>query len=323
MGAPVINTADRIATRTAYGETLRDLGRELSDLVVLDADLSCSTMTMHFAREFPDRFFNVGIAEQNLIDMACGMALAGKRVFASSFAMFATGKAWEMVRNSAGHMNLDVTIAATHSGLTLGEDGATHQILEDLAIMRVIPGMTVLVPADAVETRALVRAAARHRGPVYLRLGRPPVPVLERPADHPGFAIGRAEWLRRGGDVAIVACGIMVSQALHAAEELSAEGIQATVLNMSSIKPLDAGALIEAARLTGAVVAAEEHNIIGGLGGAVAECLGEEYPVPVVRVGTRDTYGESGTAAALLEKYGLTGRDVARAARQAIARKRV
>jgi transketolase len=280
-------------------------------------------MTMHFAREFPDRFFNVGIAEQNLIDMACGMALAGKRVFASSFAMFATGKAWEMVRNSAGHMNLDVTIAATHSGLTLGEDGATHQILEDLAIMRVIPGMTVLVPADAVETRALVRAAARHRGPVYLRLGRPPVPVLERPADHPGFAIGRAEWLRRGGDVAIVACGIMVSQALHAAEELSAEGIQATVLNMSSIKPLDAGALIEAARLTGAVVAAEEHNIIGGLGGAVAECLGEEYPVPVVRVGTRDTYGESGTAAALLEKYGLTGRDVARAARQAIARKRV
>lgn len=321
MAAPVVNTKDKIATRTAYGEALRQLGRERSDIVVLDADLAGSTMTKYFAEEFPERFFNVGIAEQNLIDTACGFALAGKVAFASSFAMFAVGKAWEMVRNSAGHMNLNVKIAATHAGLTLGEDGATHQILEDIAITRVIPDLTVLVPSDAPETEAMVRAAAEHVGPVYIRLGRPAVPVIKRegPVD---FKIGRAETLRQGKDVALVACGVMVYQAMQAAEELAAEGIEATVINMGSIKPIDREALVAAARTCGAVVTAEEHNVIGGLGGAVCEVLAEECPVPVIRVGTQDTYGESGTADALLKKYGLLGVDVARAARQAIAKKR-
>lgn len=321
MGAPVINTKDKIATRTVYGETLAKLGAERSDIVVLDADLACSTMTKYFAEAHPERFFNMGIAEQNLIDTACGFALAGKVPFASSFAMFATGKAWEMVRNSVGHMNLNVKIAATHAGITLGEDGATHQILEDLAITRVIPYMTVLVPADGPETEAIIRAAAAHDGPVYIRLGRPAVPVLPRqtPLD---FKIGRAEVLAEGTDVALVACGVMVHQALLAAAELEAEGISATVVNMSSIKPLDTETLVAVAKATGAVVTAEEHNVIGGLGGAVTEALASEYPVPVVRVGMQDVYGESGTADALMKKYGLLGSDVARAARAAIAKKR-
>lgn len=321
MGAPVINTKDKIATRTVYGETLAKLGAERSDIVVLDADLACSTMTKYFAEAHPERFFNMGIAEQNLIDTACGFALAGKVPFASSFAMFATGKAWEMVRNSVGHMNLNVKIAATHAGITLGEDGATHQILEDLAITRVIPYMTVLVPADGPETEAVIRAAAAHDGPVYIRLGRPAVPVLPRtsPLD---FKIGRAEVLCEGTDVALVACGVMVHQALLAAAELEAEGISATVVNMSSIKPLDTETLVAVAKATGAVVTAEEHNVIGGLGGAVTEALASEYPVPVVRVGMQDVYGESGTADALMKKYGLLGSDVARAARAAIAKKR-
>lgn len=321
MGASIINTADKIATRTAYGETLRALGRERTDIIALDADLSGSTMTKYFATEFPERFFNMGIAEQNLIDVACGLALAGKVPFASTFAMFATGKAWEMVRNSVGHMDANVKIAATHAGLTLGEDGATHQVLEDIALMRVIPGMTVLVPADAPETIAMVRAAAEHRGPVYLRLGRPAVPVLSRVSPI-SFRIGKAEWLRHGQDVTLVACGVMVHQAMSAAAELALEGIDASVLNMGSIKPIDREALILAARETGAIVTAEEHTILGGLGGAVCEVLAEEYPVPIVRVGTRDCYGESGTPDALLKKYGLLGSDLARAARQIIARKR-
>ena len=321
MGAPVINTSDKIATRTAYGEVLRDLGRERPEIVALDADLSGSTMTKFFASEFPDRFFNMGIAEQNLIDIACGLALSGKIPFASSFAMFATGKAWEMVRNSVGHMDANVKIAATHAGLTLGEDGATHQVLEDIALMRVIPNMTVLVPADAPETVAMVRAAAEHLGPVYIRLGRPAVPVLAR-TQAIDFRIGRAEWLRHGTDVTLVACGVMVDQALQAAAELEGEGIQAGVLNMSTIKPIDREALILAARQSGAIVTAEEHTILGGLGAAVCEVLAEDYPVPVVRVGTRDCYGESGTPNALLKKYGLLGTDLARAARQAIAKKR-
>lgn len=321
MGAPVINTKDKIATRTVYGETLAKLGAERSDIVVLDADLACSTMTKYFAEAHPERFFNMGIAEQNLIDTACGFALAGKVPFASSFAMFATGKAWEMVRNSVGHMNLNVKIAATHAGITLGEDGATHQILEDLAITRVIPYMTVLVPADGPETEAIIRAAAAHDGPVYIRLGRPAVPVLPRTGPLE-FKIGRAEVLAEGTDVALVACGVMVHQALLAAAELEAEGISATVVNMSSIKPLDTETLFAVARATGAVVTAEEHNVIGGLGGAVTEALASEYPVPVIRVGMQDVYGESGTADALMKKYGLLGSDVARAARAAIAKKR-
>lgn len=322
MGAPVVNTKDKIATRTAYGETLAKLGAERDDIVVLDADLACSTMTQYFMKEHPERFFNMGIAEQNLIDTACGFALAGKVPFASSFAMFATGKAWEMVRNSVGHMNLNVKIAATHAGITLGEDGATHQILEDIAITRVIPYMTVLVPADGPETEAVIRAAAEHDGPVYIRLGRPAVPVLPRGDKPVDFKIGRAEVLCEGTDVAIVACGVMVYQALQAAHELEAAGISATVVNMSSIKPLDKDTLVRVAKATGAVVTAEEHNVIGGLGGAVAEVLGEEYPVPMVRVGLQDVYGESGTADALMKKFGLLGTDIARAARAAIAKKR-
>lgn len=321
MGAPVVNTKDKIATRTAYGETLAKLGAERSDIVVLDSDLAGSTMTKFFAAKFPERFFNMGIAEQNLIDTACGFALAGKVPFASSFAMFATGKAWEMVRNSVGHMNLNVKIAATHAGITLGEDGATHQVLEDIAITRVIPYMTVLVPADAPETEAIIRAAAEHQGPVYIRLGRPAVPLLprEKPVD---FQIGRAEVLCEGTDVALVACGVMVHEALVAARELEAEGISATVVNMSSIKPLDKKTLLRVAKATGAVVTAEEHSVLGGLGGAVAEVLGEEYPVPMVRVGLQDVYGESGTPDALMKKFGLLASDVARAAKEAIAKKR-
>lgn len=321
MGAPVVNTKDKIATRTAYGETLVKLGAERADVVVLDADLACSTMTQYFAKAYPERFFNMGIAEQNLIDTACGFALTGKIPFASSFAMFATGKAWEMVRNSVGHMNLNVKIAATHAGITLGEDGATHQIVEDLAITRVIPNMTVLVPSDAPETEAIIRAAAEHKGPVYIRLGRPAVPVIarERPLD---FKIGRAEQLRAGDDVTLVACGVMVYQALLAADELALEGISARVINMSSIKPIDRAAIVAAAEETGALVTAEEHSVLGGLGGAVAELVSAECPVPVVAVGMQDTYGESGTGDALMRKYGLLAADVARAARRAISKQR-
>lgn len=320
MGAPVPSAPDRIATRTAYGEALKTLGAERPDLVVLDADLSGSTMTKGFAQAFPSRFFNMGIAEQNLIDTACGMALAGKLPFASSFAMFAAGKAWEMVRNSVGHMRANVKIAATHAGLTLGEDGATHQILEDLAIMRVIPEMTVLVPADAPEAIAMVRAAAAHLGPVYLRLGRPPVPVLPR-AGALDFKIGRGEWLREGHDLTFVSCGIETFQALQAADMLRDAGLRAGVLNMGSIKPIDRAALVRAARASGAIVTAEEHSVIGGLGAAVCEVLAEEGPVPVIRVGTQDCYGESGTPEALMTKYGLTGADLVRAAYRALALK--
>lgn len=320
MGAPVINTKDKIATRTAYGEALLALGAEREDVVVLDADLSGSTMTRGFARAYPARFFNMGIAEQNLIDTACGLALQGKVPFASSFAMFAAGKAWEMVRNSVGHMRANVKIAATHAGITLGEDGATHQILEDLAIMRVIPDMAVWVPADGPETVAMVRAAASYQGPVYLRLGRPPVPVL--PREQPvNFRPGVGEWLRRGTDLTFIACGVETYQALVAADELAAAGVSAGVLNMGSIKPLDVAAVLEAARATGALVTAEEHSVLGGLGSAVAEVVGEAYPVPVIRVGTLDCYGESGTPDALLAKYGLTGADLARAAHRALALK--
>lgn len=309
----------KIATRDAYGEALKELGAANENVVVLDADLTKSTKTSVFAKAFPARFFNMGIAEQNLIGTAAGLAAAGKIPFASTFAIFATGRAYEQIRNSVAYPKLNVKIAATHAGLTVGEDGASHQALEDIALMRAIPNMTVIVPADAEETRQAVQLAAAIKGPVYIRLGRPGVPVL---FDHTyKFAIGKAVTVREGDAATIVATGIMVGIALEAAEMLQNEGKKVRVLNMSTIKPIDREALIAAAKETGAVVTAEEHNIIGGLGSAVAEVLGETYPVPMMRVGVQDTFGESGTPQALLTKYGLTAEHIAAAVRAVMARK--
>ncbi len=308
----------KIATRDAYGKTLVKLGKKHEDLVVLDADLSKSTKTASFKEEFPDRFFNVGIAEQNLACVAGGLSLAGKVPFASSFAMFATGRAFEMIRNSLCYPKLNVKIAATHAGITVGEDGASHQANEDVAIMRAIPNMTVLVPADGVETEQIIEAAYHYNGPVYIRLGRSGVPVLYD--ENYKFQIGKASRLREGKDVSIIAMGIMVSKALEAAEMLAEEGIQASVYNMSTIKPIDADAIEEAAQ-TGCVVTAEEHSIIGGLGSAVAEVLGERCPVPLERVGIMDTFGESGKPDELLKKYGLTAENIASAVIRTLDRK--
>lgn len=319
MSAPAATQVERIATRDAYGKALAELGAENPNIVALDADLAKSTKTAEFGKRFPERFFDVGIAEANMMGIAAGLAICGKIPFASTFAIFGAGRAYDQVRNSICYPALNVKIAVSHAGITLGEDGASHQMIEDLAMMRALPNMTVLVPADAGETARVVRAAAACDGPVYIRLGRPPVPVLFG-SDY-RFEIGRAPTLREGKDVAIIACGIMVSAALQAAELLQAEGLSGMVVNMSSVKPLDVAAVVSAARTCGAVVTAEEHNILGGLGGAVAEVLGEEVPVPLVRVGVRDTFGESGTPDALLKKYGLTATDVAAAARRAVARK--
>lgn len=308
-----------IATRDAYGEALAALGAENPRVVALDADLSGSTRSAEFGKRFPDRFFNVGIAEANMVGMAAGLALTGKIPFASTFAIFGAGRAYDQVRNAICYPNLNVKIAVSHAGLTLGEDGASHQMIEDIALMRVLPNMTVLVPADAVEAKLMVKAAAEHVGPVYLRFGRPAVPVVFD--DSYKFEIGKAPVLRDGGDVAIFACGIMVSEALAAAETLAAEGIAARVINVSSIKPLDVETIVAAARDCGCAVTAEEHNVLAGMGGAVAEVLAEHHPVPLLRVGVKDTFGESGTPRQLMEKYGLTANDVAAAARAAVARK--
>lgn len=312
--------AQKIATRDAYGEALVELGRERRDVVVLDADLSKSTKTASFAKIFPERFFNMGIAEANLMGTAAGLAAAGKTPFVSTFAVFATGRAFEQVRNSIAYPHLNVKICATHAGITVGEDGASHQSIEDIALMRSLPGMTVIVPADGPETKQAVRAAAEHKGPVYIRLGRSGVPVLFD-SDYK-FTIGRAVVLRQGEDVALLACGIMVVEALEAARQLAEKGIRAAVLNVSTIKPLDVEAVVKAARATGAVVTCEEHSVIGGLGSAVAEVLGEECPVPLERVGIRDTFGQSGKPAELLEHYGLTAAHIVRAAERAVARKK-
>ncbi|BDG61702.1 transketolase family protein [Caldinitratiruptor microaerophilus] len=309
----------KIATRQAYGEALVELGERNPDVVVLDADLSKSTYTYKFAERFPERFFNVGIAEANMMGIAAGLALAGKIPFASTFAIFGAGRAYDQVRNAIGYSAVNVKICVSHGGITLGEDGASHQMIEDLALMRAIPNMTVIVPADAVEARAATFAVAEHPGPCYVRLGRPAVPVV-LPEDYE-FRIGRAATLREGRDVAIIACGVMVAPALEAAEALAAEGIGARVINMSTIKPLDVGAVIRAAEECGAIVTAEEHNVLGGLGGAVAEVVADQAPVPVKRVGVRDVFGESGRPDELLKKYGLTAEDIAEAARAAIARR--
>ncbi len=299
----------KIATRNAYGEALMELGKTNKNVVVLDADLSGSTRTSGFGKEFPERFINVGIAEQNLIGTAAGLATTGKIPFASTFAMFATGRAFEIIRNSVAYPKLNVKICATHSGISVGEDGASHQALEDISCMRTIPSMTVIVPSDAVETKAVIHRIADMDGPVYVRLGRLAVPVINDEENYK-FELGKGITLKEGNDITIIATGLMVSKAIEAAKELENKGIKARVINIHTIKPIDEDLIIKAAKETGAIVTVEEHNIIGGLGSAVAEVIGENYPVLLKRIGTMDTFGESGTPEALLKKYGLTSDNI-------------
>jgi len=309
-----------IATRDAYGETLARLGEINKDIVVLDADLSGSTKTAIFAKKFPDRFFNMGVAEQDMMGTAAGLAVAGKIPFASTFAIFATGRAWEQVRQSIAYPKVNVKIVASHAGITVGEDGASHQSVEDIAVMRVIPEMTVIVPADGIETRKVIEEMVRYKGPVYVRVSRGKSPVILD--ESYSFEIGKGTVLREGTTVAIIACGIMVSKAIEAADILGKEGLSARVINISTIKPIDKDLIIKAARETCAIVTAEEHSIIGGLGSAVAEVLAENHPVPMKRVGIEDKFGTSGDADRLMEIYGLTPENIAKAAREVIKRKR-
>ena len=312
--------ADKIATREAYGKALAELGGKY-DFVVLDADLAEATKTMYFKEEYPERFFDCGIAEGNMMSVAAGIASTGKPVFASTFAMFAAGRAFEQVRNSIGYPHLNVKIGATHAGITVGEDGATHQCNEDIALMRTIPGMTIINPADAVEAKAAVEAALNIDGPVYMRFGRFAVPVINDTPDYK-FEVGKGVELVDGSDVTIVATGLMVSMALEAAQMLKEEGIAARVVNIHTIKPIDKEIIVKAAKETGAIVTAEEHNIIGGLGGAVSEVICEACPVPVLRVGVEDKYGHSGKGPPLLEMYELTPAKIVKKAKEAIALKR-
>jgi transketolase len=323
-----------VAPREAYGEMLVELGKENPDIVVLDGDLSVSTKTDKFAKAFPERFFNMGIAEANIMTVAAGLARSGKVPFASTFAVFATGRAYDQIRQSIAYTGLNVKIVATHAGLTVGPDGASHQALEDVALMRVLPGMVVVVPADVQETRAAIRAAVRYQGPVYIRLGREAVPDVLRDGD--GFEIGKSRVLWPAVtreavvaapkadpprfDVSFIACGVMVKACLDAAVVLEAQGMKCVVADFASVKPLDEELLLAMARSSKAMVTAEEHSIVGGLGGAVCEVVAGEHPVPVYRVGVRDRFGESGPAEALLEAYGLTAKDVAAAAREVLKR---
>ena len=294
----------KIATRESYGNALVELGKEHEDLVVLDADLAAATKTGIFKKAFPERHIDCGIAECNMAGIGAGLAATGKVPFISTFAMFAAGRAYEQVRNSIGYPKLNVKIGATHGGISVGEDGATHQCNEDFALMRTIPGMVVVCPSDDVEARAAVKAAYEHQGPVYLRFGRLAVPVINDKPDYK-FELGKGIVLREGKDLTIVATGLCVAPSLEAAEKLAEEGVDAKVINIHTIKPLDEELIVKAAKETGKVVTVEEHSIIGGLGGAVCECLSEKAPVPVKRIGIRDVYGESGPAVQLLEKYEL------------------
>lgn len=309
----------KIATRESYGAALASLG-EKYDIIVLDADLSKSTKTDTFKKQFPDRFINMGIAEANMMSTAAGLAACGKIVFASSFAMFAAGRAFEQIRNSICYPNLNVKIGATHAGISVGEDGATHQCLEDIGIMRTLPNMVILNPADDVEAKAAVKAAIEHEGPVYLRFGRLGVPVLFD--DDYKFEIGKGVQLVDGTDVTLVATGLLVGSALEAAELLKNDGISARVINIPTIKPIDEAIIAKAAAETGALVSCEEHNVIGGLGSAVAEVLCQTCPAPLLRVGTLDVFGKSGKPAELFEEYGLTARNIAIQAKNAMALKR-
>ncbi len=331
-----ISEKEKIATRQAYGEVLVEVGSENENLIVMDADLSASTQTKHFAKEFPDRFLNIGIAEQNLYGTAAGIAHTGKVVCASTFAMFATGRAYEIIRNSIAYPELNVKICATHSGITVGEDGASHQTFEDLALMRVIPDMTVICPSDAVSTKALMREAIKHEGPVYVRLGRSAIPVIyedykdgdsdtvsgeplchiEEEMEEGEFTpvidlkIGQSVMLRPGSDVTLIATGIMVAEALKASEMLENRGISTRVIDMHTIKPLDEDAIVDAALETKLIVSCEEHSVIGGLGSAIAEVLARCAPTQMRFVGQRDTFGESGKPEELLRKYGMTWEDI-------------
>jgi transketolase len=311
----------KAATREAYGKALVELGKENQNIVVLDADLSCSTQTCLFAKAYPERFFNAGVAEQDMMGMAAGLAACGKIAFASTFAIFASGRAWDQVRTSIAYPRLNVKIVATHGGITTGEDGVTHQALEDIGIMRIIPNMTVIVPADSVETKKVIEAAVKAHGPFYIRLSRPATPIIYADENYE-YKIGQAVKMCDGNQVTIIACGLMTSMAIQAAQLLKDKGIHARVLNMHTIKPLDKDAVIKAAKETQAIVTAEEHSIIGGLGGAVAEVVAETFPVPVKRVGMVDMFAESGTPQELLEKYNLTPEYIVKAAEEAIKDKR-
>ncbi len=309
-----------IATRDAYGEALKELAEKNKDVVVLDADLSKSTRTSKFKDVCTDRFISVGIAEQNLIGTAAGLATAGKIPFASSFAMFATGRAYEIIRNSVAYPKLNVKVCATHAGLTVGEDGASHQALEDISLMRTIPNMIVMNPADAVSAKEAVLKASEYVGPVYIRLGRSKVPVIYDDKDYK-FEIGKGHLLEDGDDATIVATGVMVKKALQASEKLKEEGINVRVIDIHTIKPIDKDIIVNAAKETGAIVTAEEHNIIGGLGSAVAEVISENHPVPMKRVGVNDCFGESGNGEELLQKYGLTVVNIVKFIKEVIDKK--
>ena len=299
----------KIATRESYGNALVELGQENPNVVVLDADLAAATKTGMFKKAFPERHIDCGIAECNMIGIAAGLAAAGMTPFASSFAMFAAGRAFEQVRNSVGYPHLNVKIGATHGGISVGEDGATHQCCEDIALMRTIPGMTVIVPSDDIEAKAAVKAAAAMEGPVYMRFGRLAVPVIND--EDYKFEIGKGKVLREGTDVAIIANGLCVAESLDAAEKLAAEGINAQVINMATVKPLDTELVLEAAKATGKVVTVEEHSVIGGLGSAVCDVLSEQLPTPVLKIGVNDVFGHSGPAVELIKEFGLDGDSIA------------
>ena len=305
---------EKMATRQAYGKTLVEIGAENKNLVVMDADLSKSTMTAEFAKAYPDRFFNMGIAEQDLYAAACGLALSGKVVCASTFAMFAAGRAFEIIRNSIGYTHANVKVCATHAGITVGEDGASHQTFEDIALMRTIPGMVVVNPSDGASAKALLKQVIEMNGPAYVRLGRAAVPMFYDEAAASELKLGRGSCLREGKDLTIIATGIMVNEAMIAAEELAAKGIDARVIDMHTIKPLDEDIIVKAASETGAIVTAEEHSVIGGLGSAVAEVVVKKCPVRMAMVGQQDTFGESGKPDELKAKYGMTAADIVAAA---------
>ena len=310
----------KVATRAGYGAALAELGAIRDDFVVLDADLAAATQTGTFKKAFPHRFYDCGIAEQNMVSIAAGIAATGKKVFCSSFAMFAAGRAFEQVRNSIGYPHLNVIIGATHAGISVGEDGATHQCNEDIALMRTIPGMTIINPADETEAKLAVAAALDHDGPVYLRFGRLAVPVVF--GEDYEFQIGKGVELKDGNDVTIIATGLMVDEAMQAHELLKAEGINARVINMATIKPLDKEIVLKAAKETGTIVTAEEHSVIGGLGSAVSEVICEEYPVPVVKLGVNDQFGHSGPAVKLLDEFGLRAVNIVEKAKKAIGLKK-
>ncbi len=310
--------ADKIATREAYGEVLVEIGKENENLIVMDADLSASTKTGVFAKAFPERFFNMGIAEQNLYGTAAGLALSGKTVCASTFAMFAAGRAFEIIRNSIGYTGANVKVCATHAGITVGEDGASHQTFEDLALMRTIPGMTVVNPSDAVSTKKLMKQITDFEGPAYVRLGRAAVPIFYKEEDE--IVLGKGNLLRKGSDATVIATGIMVAEAMKAAELLINDGIDVRVIDIHTIKPIDEDIVVKAAKETGAVVTAEEHSVIGGLGSAVADVLARKCPTRMEMVGQNDTFGESGKPEELKAAYGMTSDDIVSAVKRLLAK---